>query len=377
MAISTPTVLDTVSAATSSATIASATLSPAANALLIVFAEATASNAATRLPASIADTFSPNLSWTKYEAEHVGASRTATAVAWVAKTGATPGSGVVTVTIAAACDRRTLHSVEVASGYNTTTPVKQSKVGGGASATLVLTLDATPDTDSLVLAAGAARNVTVITQDGDYTELAETAASTNHVGQVQYDAASADTTVQWADGGTAANAGVALEIDAAEAGIAGTAAITLDAATLAATGTLAIAGAAAVTLGDSTLSATGTLTIVGSAAITLDAVALVATGEGEAGGEEPITGEAAITLADATLAATGTLSIAGLAAVTLSAVTLSSIGTIVILGAATITLAGVTLTASNAGISIEVGFVYGPSAVGVVYGGSAIGILEG
>lgn len=134
------------------------------------------------------------------------------------------------------------------------------------------------------------------------------------------------------------------------ASIVGTAAVTLGAATLAATGTLAIVASAAITLADATLAATGVL---------------------------PIAGQSAITLADATLLSTDTLPIAGLAAITLSAVTLSSIGTMVILGAAMITLADVTLSASNAPIPVEIGFVYGPSAVGVVYGPTPIGTVRG
>lgn len=218
MPISTPTVLNTVSQTTSSATITSGTLSPASNALLVVSLEATGASAATRLPASISDTFIPGPTWTKYEAEHVGASRSATLVLWVAKLGATPVVGTVTATLTVATDRRSLHSIEVASGYNTTTPVKQSKADGGTATTLVLTLNATPDSNSLVLAAMTARNVTVVTNDPDYTELIETTTSTNQVGQVQYDLTPTDTTVQWADAGTAANAGVAIEIDAAAGG---------------------------------------------------------------------------------------------------------------------------------------------------------------
>lgn len=104
--------------------------------------------------------------------------------------------------------------------------------------------------------------------------------------------------------------------------ISGTLAVTLDALTLSATGTVDIqanaaptlgaltlsatatneaSGALAVTLGDVTLSATGTAEAQGTLAVTLDALALGATGIAE------VSGTLAATLGDVTLAATGTV----------------------------------------------------------------------
>lgn len=212
----TPTVLDAAVASTTATTISSLSVSPAANALLIVGIESAAATAATRLPITIADTFSGgSLTWTKRgEPEHIGAATAATLTVWTAITGATPGSGIITTTQAATSNRRGLHVTQVASGYNTTTPVKQAKSGSGAADPLILTLDATPDTDSLILAFIAARQVVAVTPDAAFTELSDVSAGTNHCGEVQYDAAGADTTVQWSAVGTTANAGCALEIDA-------------------------------------------------------------------------------------------------------------------------------------------------------------------
>ncbi len=82
----------------------------------------------------------------------------------------------------------------------------------------------------------------------------------------------------------------------------------------------AITGTLSVTLDAATLSATGNLPIVGTLSVTLDAATL------SASGILPLAAALADTLDDATLSATGTLPIAGALSVTLEAATLSATG---------------------------------------------------
>lgn len=113
-----------------------------------------------------------------------------------------------------------------------------------------------------------------------------------------------------------------LEIDYTEpsSGISGTASISLDEATTAASGTLAIAGSAGPTLDGATLSAAGTVAIAGSSAPTLDAVTI------SAAGVLPLAGVSDPTLDGTTISAAGTLAITGSAGPALDGVTISAAG---------------------------------------------------
>lgn len=218
MPVATPTVLDTVAVNASSTTIASNSISPAGNAFLLVTVSAFGGNAS--LPASIGETFSPNLSWTQYSVEQGSGTRSTVAI-FVAQTGATPGSGVVTVTLNAASARRVLHVVQIASGFNTSTPVTQSKTNTGTTAATV-TLDALPAATSLVLGVLSINGTTSprATPGATFSELVETGISSTSAQEVQYDNASAPQTVDWStQSGTWTQTGVvALEIAEAAAG---------------------------------------------------------------------------------------------------------------------------------------------------------------
>lgn len=219
MGIATPTVLDTVTQSTTAAAITSNSFSPAANAFLIVCA--TAAINTTTLPAPITDTFSPNLSWTQYTVEQ-GSGVRSTVVVSVAQTGASPGGGTVTTTFAnAAINRRVQHVVQVASGFNTSTPVRQTKTGTGTTAATV-TLDSTPLTDSLVLGVLALNGSSTprAVPNANFTELVETGAGVNRAQNVQYDQDNTTTTVDWTNqsGAWSETGVVALEIAAATSG---------------------------------------------------------------------------------------------------------------------------------------------------------------
>lgn len=168
-------------------------------------------------------------------------------------------------------------------------------------------------------------------------------------------------------------------ISGAGGAITGTAAITLGAATLAATGELAIAATASTTLATLTLAATGSLAIGGQLTATLDALTLAATGAGEAAGNS---GAAAIQLGEMTLSSTGVLAsgpISATAAIMLGDLAITSLATLVIIGAATIQLGALSLVASERAPVIELayGFVYGAASDGVVVGAMAQGSVYG
>lgn len=103
--------------------------------------------------------------------------------------------------------------------------------------------------------------------------------------------------------------------------VSGSAAFTLGAATLAATGTVDITASAAPTLAAVTLAATGNVNVTASAAFTLAALTLSSV-IGEA-----VTASAAFTLGGVTLAAAGNVNVTASAAVTLAAVTVASVVT--------------------------------------------------
>ena len=124
----------------------------------------------------------------------------------------------------------------------------------------------------------------------------------------------------------------------------------LDALTLAATGTVqaaAATGTATLTLDALTLAATAGARIQGTFANTLGALTLAAMGTVQSGAA---TGTAALTLADLTLAATGGTRIQGTFANTLDALTLSASGTVQTgarTGTAALTLDALTLAAAG------------------------------
>lgn len=214
MAISNPTVLAQVGQTTTAAAITSASVSPSANALLVVAAGCPFT--ATALPVTFSDTLSGgSLTWTVYSF-NIGGGNSANIAFGVAVCGATPGSGTITATWnSASVTRRSLIVCQVASGFNTVTPVAQSKTGGqtGAS-TLSITLDATPNVGSLVMAAVEHRQAGVADAAAgtNFTELVEQNSGTGSAVEVQYDNASATTTVDWSSLSTIAAAGVAIEI---------------------------------------------------------------------------------------------------------------------------------------------------------------------
>lgn len=124
--------------------------------------------------------------------------------------------------------------------------------------------------------------------------------------------------------------------------VAGTATPTLAAVTVTSAGTVAVAGAAAVTLGAATLSATGAVAVVGSASPTLGAATL------SASGGVATAGTVAATFDDATLSAAGVAQVAAAVAVTLGSITLTAEGVVPVVGALAITMDALTPAATGA-----------------------------
>lgn len=219
MALGTPTHLDAVSAANSQSSLASNSVSPSANALLLVSVGAGGSSA-DDFTFSIADTLAGTGSWTQVSLIATAATgRTYRLAVFYARAGSTPGSGTVTVTASSAQLRWAMRTAEVTGQAET--PGAQSKTGSGTDTSLSLTLDATPAADAMVFGAV----VSVADSDGitpgtNYTELGETdsGSSNNARLQTQYDLDDATTTCDWSGLNTSVNLGVAIEIVPASEG---------------------------------------------------------------------------------------------------------------------------------------------------------------
>lgn len=222
MAISTPSVLDTQVSTSTVASLTSASIAPSANALLIVVASIRRQATIPHID-SVTDTFSDVGAWTIYgPAENYNATPDLSggiAIA-VAQAGASPGTGAVTVGWSVTTSARSILRVFEVTGHNTATPVAQSKTNTGILTTLTITLDSTPAADSMVFAAINSVDASGVTNDADFTEIAETSSggTNDSYQQEQYDLASASTGVDWSDLNTDTNVAVAIEIKAAASG---------------------------------------------------------------------------------------------------------------------------------------------------------------
>jgi hypothetical protein len=136
-------------------------------------------------------------------------------------------------------------------------------------------------------------------------------------------------------------AAVAIRFEAEDSSIEGVATATLDAATVAGTGTLALAGQVSTTLAAATVAGAGTLALSGQATSTLGDATV------SASGALALAGAATPTLDAATTTAAGTLALSGSASPTLDAAMLSGAAGLSLSGAASLTLAAATLAATG------------------------------
>ena len=222
MAISNPTLLDTKTLQTAHQ-LNSASISPSANALLIIVHCVLASSGSGWTDA-VSDSFGANLGdWTSVGVEIDGA---ATVHMWLhyAQCGATPGSGTVSVDPSGGA-RQIMFVLEL-TGHNTTSPVTQSKTytSDATPTSPEITLDSSPASGSLVLGAiggGVGTTSSAATSGSGFTELADTRVATTGVTSctVQYDNGGADTTCDWSLSNYGQTiTGIALEIAAASGG---------------------------------------------------------------------------------------------------------------------------------------------------------------
>ena len=175
MAISNPTLLDTQTLLTSGQ-LNSASISPSANALLVIVHTVLASSGSGWTDA-VSDSFGANLGdWTSVGVEIDGA---ATVHMWLhyAQCGATPGSGTVSVDPSGGT-KQIMFVLEV-TGHNTTNPVTQYKTysSDATPTSPEITLDSSPASGSLVLGAiggGPGGYDSGATSGTGFTELADT-----------------------------------------------------------------------------------------------------------------------------------------------------------------------------------------------------------
>ena len=224
MAISNPTLLDTQTLLTAGQ-LNSASISPSANALLVIVHTVLASSGSGWTDA-VSDSFGANLGdWTSVGVEIDGA---ATVHMWLhyAQCGATPGSGTVSVDPSGGT-KQIMFVLEV-TGHNTTSPVTQYKTysSDATPTSPEITLDSSPASGSLVLGAiggGPGTTSSGATSGTGFTELADTRVAAPRLPvtscAVQYDNGSADTTCDWSLSNYGQTiTGIALEIAAADSG---------------------------------------------------------------------------------------------------------------------------------------------------------------
>jgi len=176
MAISNPTLLDTQTLQTGDK-LNSASISPSANALLVIVHTVLASSGSGWTDA-VSDSFGANLGdWTSVGVEIDGA---ATVHMWLhyAQCGATPGSGTVSVDPWPGGTKQIMFVLEV-TGHNTTSPVTQYKTysSDATPTSPEITLDSSPASGSLVLGAiggGPGTDSSGATSGTGFTELADT-----------------------------------------------------------------------------------------------------------------------------------------------------------------------------------------------------------
>lgn len=216
MALASPTHLSTTSDTSNDATITSASISPTGGALLVIGGT---SFAATQSVSTVTDSFTGTGTWTIRQASQTGGSPSRESVGFIAYAvlGSTPGGGTVTVTFSSSSRDKTLGVIEV-TGQDTTTPVPQWQSNTGTGASLIVTLDSTPASTSMVIGCVGDRGTNNPVNGSGFTEISQQATD-DVVHDMQYDLTNADTTCDWTSFlGGAANAAIAIEVAEQAAG---------------------------------------------------------------------------------------------------------------------------------------------------------------
>lgn len=204
--------MDSATASSGGASATSSSLSPGANALLLV--AGTAAHSISDLSvSSVTDTLTGTGSWTIRQRQSSLSSRFVTWWAW-AVAGASPGSGTITVNFSPASLRYAVAWMECVNGFDSGSPETQFDDDAGTG-DISISL-ATPATQAMCIGAFGSRNDgDGITPGSGFSEIVDIDSggmSTQARLQAEYDNSSPDGVVDVSGMGTLNNLGVALEI---------------------------------------------------------------------------------------------------------------------------------------------------------------------
>jgi hypothetical protein len=213
--LTTPVHLGTGSGNVNSTSIATGTLTPSSNALLLV-AFRWAGDRTAQTP-TITTTLSNVGTWTATSGVYAGSTDGGTIwLAYAQITGA-PGTGTITATIGDSAAGRIILATEI-TGHNTTTPIRQTKLGTAqtfaGAGTYTITPDSTPLTTSTLF--GALTSTLTVAPGSGSTELFELfVASGARVLQTQYDPHPPAANMAWDLNAAGTVAGIIYEIASA------------------------------------------------------------------------------------------------------------------------------------------------------------------
>lgn len=181
--------------ANGSATVASNTIAPAANALL--FAMWSTEIAGTPAAEAISDTLSGgSLTWTPLH--HATDNDFHSSGIWWAQCGATPGTGVVSVTIATQGTMRQTLTITEVQGAATVGQITQSKNStGNFVANPSVTLDSAPASNALVMGFLHIEDDLAVTEGAGFTLVSNELVGTTEQTATEYDATTPGATVPW------------------------------------------------------------------------------------------------------------------------------------------------------------------------------------
>lgn len=181
--------------ANGSATVSSASISPAANALL--FAMWSTEIAGTPAAEAISDTLSGgSLTWTPLN--HATDNDFHSSGIWWAVTGASPGTGVVSVNITSQGTMRQTLTITQVEGADLVSPIVQSKNNSGNfTSNPSTTLNLSPASDSLVLGFLHIESNTAVTEGAGFTLVSNQLVGTTEQTATEYDDTTPGSTVTW------------------------------------------------------------------------------------------------------------------------------------------------------------------------------------
>lgn len=208
-ALSTPTLLNASSPGGTVASVTSGSITPSTNALLVVLARCAGDESASIAVTST--TLSNVGSWTNLRV-YSGSAAVGTLLVAYAKVTGSAGTGTVTASWAAGHSRPAIQVVEI-TGYNTTTPVAQSKIGTPTNGSTSESFGSTPAATSTVIGGLVTTQIAAPTAGSGFTLIQNTLATDAYVSS-EYQAGNA-TTVNWTYDATQPGVSIGIEVAAA------------------------------------------------------------------------------------------------------------------------------------------------------------------